>query len=352
MEYVRELTNYVGRKFKLYINKSNYGLYYLVALPEEVRDNATMLVESYNSSGKPKDTYKENVKTALIEGTEIDKLLIDVVINQPIVLPITPNINGCSDCQQLSKESVEEEKIHIRFLDCIKSAKADIEQLTGKKVNDKIFLNGYSASGVFAQRFAFIYPELVEKCLIGGAAGSIPIPSKDIGYPIGIKDYEELFGKEFDKTAFRNIQYGYYVAENEERENAEWDINGDFIESKKQIPAPMHDMSFRAVTTPKEVGKAQRERLGQTMNERYRHSIEYYKELDIDVSSIILRDAVHGTIFNSNITRTSPYLKEQILNFYYHGIPLQYDEINCAKKMNEKFQKTRERVSKEGKEEK
>jgi len=352
MKYVKELTNHVGRNFKLYINQSKYGLYYLVALPEEIKDNATMLVESYNSSGKPKDTYKENVKTALIEGTEIDKLLIDAVIDQPIVLPITPNIKGDSDCQQLSKESVQEEKIHIRFLDCIRSAKADIEQLTGKKVNDKIFLNGYSASGVFAQRFAFIYPELVEKCLIGGAAGSIPIPAKDIDYPIGIRDYQELFGKEFDKTAFKKIQYGYYVAENEERENAEWDINGDLIESPKQIPAPMHDMSFRSVTTPKEVGKAQRERLGQTMNERYRHSIEYYKELDIDVSSIILRGADHGTIFNSNLTRTSPYLKDQILNFYYHGIPLQYDEINCSKKMDEKFQETRERHSKEGKEEK
>lgn len=352
MKYVKELTNHVGRNFKLYINQSKYGLYYLVALPEEIKDNATMLVESYNSSGKPKDTYKENVKTALIEGTEIDKLLIEAVIDQPIVLPITPNIKGDSDCQQLSKESVQDENIHIRFLDCIKSAKADIEQLTGKKINDKIFLNGYSASGVFAQRFAFIYPEIVEKCLIGGAAGSIPIPSKDIDYPIGIRDYEELFGKVFDKTAFKKIQYGYYVAENEERENAEWDINGDFIESKKQIPAPMHDMSFRSVTTTKDVGKAQRERLGQTMNERYRNSIEYYKELDIDISAIILRDADHGTIFNGSLTRTSPYLKNQILNFYYNGIPLQYDEINCVKKMNEKFQKTRERLSKEVKEEK
>ena len=30
------------------------------------------------------------------------------------------------------------------------------------KVNDKIFLNGYSSSAVFAQRFSLIHPEIIE----------------------------------------------------------------------------------------------------------------------------------------------------------------------------------------------
>lgn len=41
----------------------------------------------------------------------------------------------------------------------------------------------------------------------------------------------------------------------------------------------MHDMSFRGATTPKEVGKKQRQIFGQTMNERYRKSIEACKLL-------------------------------------------------------------------------
>ncbi len=42
-------------------------------------------------------------------------------------------------------------------------------------------------------------------------------------------------------------------------------------------------MSYRAITTPKEVGISQRALLGQTMNERYKNSIEYYKNNGYDI---------------------------------------------------------------------
>ena len=54
----------------------------------------------------------------------------------------------------------------------------------GTKVNDKIFLNGYSSSGYFAQRFSLIHPELIDTACIGGSSGSIPIPNTDLDdYP-------------------------------------------------------------------------------------------------------------------------------------------------------------------------
>ena len=241
---------------------------------------------------------------------------MEAVEDAPIVLPITPDLIEAPDYQQLSREAVKEGNIDSKFLNCIEDAKQKILELSGKKVSDKIFLNGYSASGVFAQRFAFIYPEIIERCLIGGAAGTIPIPLDEIDYPIGIKNYEELFGKKFNIEAYKKIQFGYYVAEYEEKEQGSYDINGEKITTHSQIPAPMHDMSYRAITTKKEVGKKQRELLGETMNKRYKNTIEYYKKLGIDISGIILRSASHANIFDSRINRSADYLKQQMIDFY------------------------------------
>ena len=65
------------------------------------------------------------------------------------------------------------ERIDIQYLECIESAKEKVKEITGKNVADKVFLNGYSVSGVFAQRFAMAHPEIVSKCCVGGAVGSI-----------------------------------------------------------------------------------------------------------------------------------------------------------------------------------
>lgn len=342
MSFVKQITNDNGKKFSLYLEDGPDMLVYLLALPENFEAGKNMVVESYNSAGKSRSTYKENVMAALSDGNNIENILMEAVEDAPIVLPITPDLIGHPDSQQLSKDSIIDMQIDTKFLRSIEDAKRKIKELTGISVGDKIFLNGYSASGVFAQRFSLIHPEIVDRCLIGGAAGTIPLPTAELNYPLGVGDYETLFGRPFDAESFKNIHFGYYVAENEEREPGSYDKKGQRVEKSTQIPMPMHDMSFRGITTPAEVGIAQRALLGQTMDERLKSTVERYKNLGIDISSIILRDANHAGIFNSYLTRVTPYLISQILNFYYKEEPLHEDGINTVKNLNDSFQKARD----------
>ncbi len=181
---IKELVNHEGKKLTLYCYKSKDELYYLMALPEKIKENCRLMVESYNSGGKSKKAYDENVLEALYNGNSIENLIMEIVTDAPIVLPITPDIIGENDEQMLSLEAVKDDNMASKFMECIKEAKEKVEQEYGKKVADKIFLNGYSASGVFAQRFALIYPEIIDSCLIGGAAGTVPIPSEELEYPL------------------------------------------------------------------------------------------------------------------------------------------------------------------------
>ena len=194
---IKEISNYEGKRFTLYCYKSKDNFYYLIALPETFSENCKLMVESYNSGGKSKKIYEENVLEALYNGNSIENLITEVVRDAPIVLPITPDIIGENDSQMLSLESIKDDKIHLKFMECIIEAREKIKQLSGKKVSDKIFLNGYSASGVFAQRFALIYPGVIDSCLVGGAAGTIPIPSDAIEYPLRNKKLSRTFWKRF-----------------------------------------------------------------------------------------------------------------------------------------------------------
>ena len=342
MKKYKTISNKFGN-INLYICQTNDGEY-IIGIPDSMTNNAEIFVETYNAGGQEKENYLENIQHAMSErGNPIEKSYSDFITNFPIVVPIVPCLKDFPDFQQLCVESVREYGIHEKVKACIDDAKIQIKRITGKDVQDKIFLSGYSASGLFAQRFAMIYPELINRALIGGAAGTIPIPTKKIKYPIGIQDYEELFGREFNKEAYKQIQFGYYVGEKETEEPGSFDINGDKIISDKQIAAPMHDMSFRSVTTPKDVGIIQRQLLGKTLNERYKNSISANKRFGVDMEGIVVSGATHRDIHNSQITPSSRFLVEQVIEFYSKHKQLNPNSQGCCKDIDEYYQSNRER---------
>ena len=341
MKY-KTISNKFGKKIDLHICQTKNGSY-IIGIPEGMKDNVEMFVETYNSGGMETDNYLENIRHAMTDkGNPIEKSYQDFITDFPVVIPIVPSLKGLADFQQMSVESVKDFQIHEKVKECIDDARIQIEQITGKKVQDKIFLCGYSASGVFAQRFALAYPELINRALIGGASGTIPVPTKKLKYPIGIQDYETLFGKEFDSEAYKKIQFAYYVGEKEGAKAGNYDINGDKIENGNQIPAPMHDMSFRSVTTPKDVGIEQRKLLGQTLNERYKNAIEANKIYGIDIEGIVVSGSSHRHIHNSVKTPSSNDLKKQIIAFY--GTHKQFDPKakGCCEDIDDSYQRTRE----------
>lgn len=342
MKKYRTLKNRSNVNVDMYICETEDGKY-IIAISELLKNNAEMFVETYNSGNKQRKNYEENVQDAISEhGNQIENTLLDAITDFPVVMPIIPDIIGMPDFQQLSLEAVRDFRIHEKTLKCIEDARKKINEITGKTVRKKIFLNGYSSSGVFAQRFALIYPEIIGRCLIGGAAGSIPVPTKKIKYPIGIEDYKKLFGKEFNLEDYKRIKFGYYVGEKEEKDDGNWNLNGEkYNKNDGKIRAPMHDMSFRGITMPKEVGKMQRELLGETMNERYKNSIEINKKLGIDIEGIILEGADHRNIFNSQETATSQLLVKQLLDFHQSNIQLNPKGEGCCENLDLSFQNER-----------
>lgn len=343
MERYKTISNKFGN-IDLYICETK-DLEYIIGIPENMKENSEMFVETYNSGGREEKDYSDNVEHAMTDkGNPIEKNYADFMTDFPIVIPIVPCLKDSPDSQQMSIDSVKECKIHEKVKDCIVDAKIQIEKITNKKIQNKIFLSGYSASGVFAQRFALIYPEMINRALIGGAAGTIPVPTNKLKFPIGIQDYKELFSKEFDSEAYKKIQFAYYVGEKEAEEPGNYDINGDKIINSKQIAAPMHDMSFRSMTTPKEIGIVQRKLLGESLDERYKNAIHANKIFGIDIEGIVVADSTHRYILNTIVTPSARFLKEQIIRFYSEHKQFDRKAIGCTENIDMSYQETRQKV--------
>ena len=84
------------------------------------------------------------------------------------------------------------------------------------KVNEKVFMNGFSASGTFANRFAILHPTVVRAVATGGINSILTFPTDrwkqvTIRYPIGIADVKEIAGIEFDGAAYKKVSQYIYM---------------------------------------------------------------------------------------------------------------------------------------------
>lgn len=263
----------------------------ILAIPLSNEVNNQIVVEANNLES-------EDSKKTLEQGIQTGQRLACSTRDLPalIIIPLIPSHKNYPYLQQLSIECFDIPKgdknyrIDEQVVRIINKSKAILKNEVGLAASDKIFLNGYSSSGVFAQRFALLHPDVVETACIGGASGSIPVPTKDLSYPLGIADYEQLTGKEFDFENYSKIKFRYYVGELEtqNKSNTRVDDFGNL--------APMHDMSYFNRSVPVDVGKKQREIFGKDMFSRAERTIQVLKSLGIDIQHEIILGRGHNNI--------------------------------------------------------
>ena len=209
--------------------------------------------------------------------------------------------------QQLSYDCFKNgQRPDLDVVNALNKAKIILNDGYKIKTNDKIFLNGYSTSGVFAQRFSLIHPELVDAVCIGGASGTIPIPNSNFDYPIGTKNFEELFKEPFNLEEYKKIPFTYYVA------GLECEIKSKNMSDENGNAVPLHDMSYNEKSTPKEVGNLQRKVLGQNMFMRAENTTKILRDSGFNISHVILPETAHNSKEAHKLTKLSKFKDKDI----------------------------------------
>lgn len=316
-----------GEKYKIIFMAPNeergINISSILMVPRIENINNQITLESNNLES---ENLSSIIEQASFIGMRLANLTKDFPC--PIVIPLIPSYKDSLYFQQLSKEcfkltsSDKNYRMDEQVVKVIELAKKRLETEWGIVAKEKIFLSGYSSSGVFAQRFALLHPEVVETVCIGGASGSIPIPSDEIGYPIGIKDYENLFGYPFRFDVYKSIVFRYYVGELEAQNKSKTrlDDNGN--------PAPIHDMSYFDRSIPTDIGKKQRSMLGNNLLFRAEKTVSILKSLGIDIEHIIIQGREHG---NSNGIGVNELGDKFIIDTYHESFIMQNIKNNIAR---------------------
>jgi pimeloyl-ACP methyl ester carboxylesterase len=100
-------------------------------------------------------------------------------------------------------------RLDLQLLAMVDRARAVLAE-EGMRVEERFLLQGFSASGMFANRFTALHPDRV-RAVSAGSPGGWPIaPVARIGeellpYPAGVGDLEALTGVPFDERAYREV---------------------------------------------------------------------------------------------------------------------------------------------------
>jgi dienelactone hydrolase len=200
---------------------------YLLFIPESPAEKRYdyLLVEP-NNTGRTSDDPEVHRAAAI--GLARDSSVGNFVaktLGVPLLVPVFPRASSTDDIytHSLDRDTIlitdgPLRRLDLQLLAMIADARPRLVSM-GRAVNSKVLMNGFSASGLFANRFAFLHPETVAAAAFGGLNCFIMLPvaelkSHSLNFPLGTADLEKITGHAFDRTAYQAIpQFAYMGAD-------------------------------------------------------------------------------------------------------------------------------------------
>ena len=177
-----------------------------------------LLVEACNTGAGVGLKSLERRTKMLAEASHATK--IAQALKVPLLVPFFPRYVGKFYTHALDRDTLlirdgDLERIDMQLIQMIAHAKK-LLRYNNVKVNEKVFMNGFSASGTFTNRFAILHPTVVRAVATGGINSIPTFPTnrwKDtlMRYPVGIADVKEIADIDFDETAYNRVSQYIYM---------------------------------------------------------------------------------------------------------------------------------------------
>jgi len=230
---------------------------YILFIPKKtpLKKKIFLLVEP-NNTGKLSDSMEVHKKYA-IDLASVSSVgnNVSTELKIPLLVPIFPRpasqplmYTHALDRDVMLEKSPELKRLDLQLLEMIDDAKIILASMN-IQVDPKVFMNGFSASASFTNRFSFMHPEKIKALAIGGFNGELILPLAEINgiklnYPLGTNDFSELFGKKFDADTYKLIPQLIYMGKKDENDAVQFDdaydenerkIINDYIGSSVQV---------------------------------------------------------------------------------------------------------------------
>jgi hypothetical protein len=209
---------------------------YILFIPKGTPLNKkTFLLVEPNNTGKITDSIEVHKKYA------VDLASVSSVGNNastelkiPLLVPVFPRPESqplmythALDRDVMLEKTPGLKRLDLQLLAMISDA-GNVLKSMNIPVEPKFFMNGFSASATFTNRFSFIHPDKIKALAIGGFNGKLMIPQNKINgvklnYPIGTNDFPELFGDSFDLDAYRQVPQFIYMGALDDNDAVQFD---------------------------------------------------------------------------------------------------------------------------------
>lgn len=228
------------QKDSLIIIKSNpskgFNNSYILFIPKgTLKSKLTYLLVEPNNTGKISDSIEVHKKSA-IELASVSSVgnNISTYIKIPLLVPIFPRPNSkplvythALDRDVIFEKDEELERLDLQLIAMIRDAQTLLKE-NNILIYDKIFMNGFSASATFTNRFLFIHPDKVKAAAMGGLNGELMLPLKEyknekLNYPLGINDFKSTFNKECNLNGLKEIPQYIYMGKEDQNDAVQFD---------------------------------------------------------------------------------------------------------------------------------
>ncbi len=198
--------------------KGYHAGYYLYVSPGAKKTGesgraVTFLIQP-NNTGTISDDAKVHQKEAWWTGFERHKIAnaLNVVLLVPAFIRPAQDwhiYTHALDRDVLTTKREDLKRIDLQLIAMIDEARVLLKS-EGMESHEKFLIQGFSASGMFANRFTVLHPERVLATVFGSPGGWPIAPVKNykhffLPYPAGIGDLEALTGKPFDSATYVSI---------------------------------------------------------------------------------------------------------------------------------------------------
>lgn len=277
---------------------------YILFIPKEtpINKKLVLLVEP-NNTGVVTDSIEVHKKYA-IDLASVSSVgnNVSTELKIPLLVPIFPRpashplvYTHALDRDVIVDELPGLERLDLQLLEMIDDANGVLASLN-IQVAPKFFMNGFSASGTFTNRFSLLHPEKIKALAIGGFNGKLMLPQNEINgielnYPLGTNDFIELFDKDFDLDTYKTIPQFIYMGQLDDNDAVQFD--DAYNEDERKIV---------------------NENIGFTVQERYLECQKIYQENEITPIFNTFENVGHWTTAEVNLA---------VIKFYLHQMQVE-----------------------------
>lgn len=204
---------------------------YYLSIPKALSNNTVLLVEP-NNTGTWSDAQAvhDTAALSLVKWRSDFAVKLDVPLLVPTfprpMIPPAPEPGGiytqALDRYSLLTDAVVNggsiKRIDLQLIAMIRDAQEKLAA-RGFRVDSKVFMMGFSASGAFTSRFTMLHPGIVRAAAPGSPGGWPLAPVSEwwggttLRYPVGIADVQSLTGQPVDLAGLRKVPQYIYVGD-------------------------------------------------------------------------------------------------------------------------------------------